>query len=101
MIQMKLVRNGNEGIILMTGSLDSIASLETEKILRKQTQVFDILVLDFAELEYISSSGLRIVKILHSDMIKKGGKLKIRNVRQNVMEVFELVGFSGMLNIES
>jgi len=101
MIQMKLVRNGNEGIILMSGTLDSNSAPESEKILRSQIPAFDNLILDFAELEYISSSGLRIVKILHSEMIKKGGKLKLRNVRPNVMEVFDLVGFSGMLNIEA
>jgi len=101
MIQMKLVRNGDEGIILMTGVLDSKAAPEAERILRGQAQNFEILTLDFAELEYISSAGLRILKLLHSDLLKKSGKLKLRNVNSSVMEVFDLVGLSGMLTIES
>jgi len=100
MIQMKLVKSGEEGIILLTGVLDSKAAPGAEKILRGQAQVFSMLTLDFAELEYISSAGLRILKLLHSDMLKKSGKLKIRHANSSVTEVFELVGLSGMLNLE-
>jgi len=100
MIDMKLVNNGLDGIVLMKGRLDSNSSPEAERILRQLPPKFENLTLDIRELDYISSAGLRIVKILHSDMVKKGGQLIIAHPTQMVMEVFELVGFSGLLNIQ-
>jgi len=101
MIDMKLLNNGTEGIVLMKGRLDSNSAPETEKILRELVPRFDRLVLDFKELEYISSAGLRVVKMLHVDMVKKGGQLVISHVSPMVMEVFDLVGFSGLLTFEA
>ena len=53
-----------------------------------------------AQLEYISSAGLRALKRLHMEMKKKGGSLVLTNVRKMVMEVFEMTGFAGLLMFE-
>ena len=56
------------------------------------------MILNMNELDYISSAGLRALKILHIKMQKKGGQLSIRNANNYVMEVFEMTGFAGLLN---
>ena len=54
---------------------------------------------DFADLEYISSAGLRVLLSAHKAMAKKGG-MKVTHVNEMVMEVFEVTGFSDILTIE-
>jgi anti-sigma B factor antagonist len=53
-----------------------------------------------AELDYIASAGLRALKRLRGDVRKNGGTLTLRNVQEDVMEVFEMTGFAAMLNFE-
>ena len=58
-----------------------------------------VLTLDFAELEYISSAGLRVLLAAQKVMNKQGGMV-IRHVNETIMEVFEITGFSEVLTIE-
>ena len=57
------------------------------------------LVFDFAKLDYISSAGLRVLLAAHKQMSRKGG-MTVKNVNEIVQEVFEVTGFSDILNIE-
>ena len=50
--------------------------------------------------DYISSAGLRVIKIIHMGMKKKNGELILTKVQKMVMEVFEMVGFAGLLKFE-
>lgn len=100
MMDIKLVAHDNEGELLIDGRLDSASSPEAEKILRSMTERFDKLTLNLANLEYISSAGLRVMKLIHIAMNKKGGKLVLKNTSSRVMEVFEMTGFSGLLHFE-
>ena len=54
---------------------------------------------DMAKLEYISSAGLRVILGAHKKMSKMGS-LKLINVCDEVMEVFEMIGFTDILDIE-
>ena len=58
------------------------------------------LVLDFAGVEYISSAGLRVVLKLQKRMNALGGKMKLTNVNDPVMDVFDITGFVDILTIE-
>ena len=61
---------------------------------------FDTIVLNMEQLDYISSAGLRVIKIIHMGMKKKNGELILTKVQKMVMEVFEMVGFAGLLRFE-
>jgi anti-sigma B factor antagonist len=54
------------------------------------------LVIDLANLEYISSAGLRVLLSLK----KQIAALKVKNVRPEIMEIFDMTGFTGILAIE-
>jgi len=95
---MKLINRGEEGEILLKGRLDSVTSAEAEVYFEAATNRFDHLILNMNELDYISSAGLRTLKILHIKMQKKGGNLTLKGVNDNIMEVFEMTGFAGLLN---
>ena len=99
-MNIKLVDRGTEAEMLMIGRLDASTANDAQEILVDACKKYDKVILNFSELEYISSAGLRILKILHMDMAKKGGKLVLKNVNAFVMEVFEMTGFAGILSFE-
>ena len=57
------------------------------------------LIIDLAELTYISSAGLRVLLSAQKVMNKQGNMI-IRNVNQDIMDIFEVTGFVDILNIE-
>lgn len=98
-MKIKLVNRGTEGELLLDGRLDSVTSQEAEKIFMDVADRFDNLILNMADLRYVSSAGLRVIKLLHMKMRKKNGELTLTNVNKMVMEVFEMTGFAGLLKI--
>ena len=99
-MDIKLVNRGSEGELILVGRLDANAAPEVEDIFKLMIERFDRVVLNFEHLEYISSAGLRVIKIIHMGMKKKNGELILIHVQKMVMEVFEMVGFAGLLRFE-
>mgnify|MGYP003545759656 CR=1 FL=1 len=79
-MHIKLINRGEEGELLLAGRLDSSTAPEVEEILLQVADRFDRVILNMAELEYISSAGLRILKLLYMAMRKKDGELQLRDV---------------------
>ena len=85
--------------ILLEGRLDTMTAPELEKALNESLDNADTLTLDFENLAYISSAGLRVLLSAHKVMSRKGG-MKIVNVNEIVKEVFDVTGFADILTIE-
>ena len=81
------------------GRIDTVTVSEAEVILKDGIESITELVLDFKGLDYISSAGLRLLLTLQKTMNKQGS-MKIQNVNDTVMEIFEVTGFSDILTIE-
>ena len=94
----KTIENG-KALFALAGRLDTTTAPELEKELRGSLAGVSELVLDFAGLEYISSAGLRVLLAAKKAMINQG-KMKIKNVNETIMEIFEVTGFSDILTIE-
>ena len=97
MLNMKLNNRDTEGELQLIGRLDTTTAADAETHLVEAAERFDTLILDMAQLEYVSSAGLRALKRVHVTMRRKGGTLMVKNVTKPVMEVFEITGFAGML----
>ena len=93
----KLINRGTEGELLLEGRLDAVTSLEAEGIFLQMTERFDKLILNMENLQYISSAGLRVFLAAQK---KSKGNMKLTNVCELVMEVFEMTGFADILVIE-
>lgn len=94
-------KNGNEVVILPIGRLDSNTAPQLEAGIYAEMDDVEKLVLDFQELEYLSSAGLRVLLSAHKAFMKKGsGELVICHVNETIHEVFEVTGFLDILNIE-
>ncbi len=83
----------------ISGRLDTQTAPEFEKALDEIDETCKKLILDMAELEYISSAGLRVILKAQKFMNTKGS-MKLIGVNESVMEVFEITGFLDILTIE-
>ena len=99
-MDIKLINRGTSGELILIGRLDANSAPEAEEIFKEMMERFDTIVLDMEQLDYISSAGLRVIKIIHMGMKKKNGELILTKVQKMVMEVFEMVGFAGLLKFE-
>ena len=96
---MKIEFNKNEEVlnISLEGRLDTNTAPELEKFIGENYDSKAEVVINCEKLAYISSAGLRV---LLSAQKKTKGKLKLTNVCEIVMEVFEMTGFADILVIE-
>ena len=92
-------QNGSDLTIALVGRLDTMTAPELEAELNNDLPGAETLTLDFADLDYISSAGLRVLLSAHKIMSGKGG-MKVKNVNEIVREVFEVTGFADILDIE-
>lgn len=97
-MEIGIERNKSTLEIKLTDRLDTVTSPQLEEKLKEELEGVTNLQLDFAELEYISSAGLRVL-LTASKRMKKQGKMEIRNVNEEVMEVFTITGFADILTI--
>ena len=96
-IEMK--KNAAETIIQIVGRLDTITAPALDKTIHEEIGDTKNLILDMKSLEYISSAGLRVLLGAQKKM-QKIGSMKVINVCQEVMDVFEMTGFADILVIE-
>ena len=92
----EIKRNAEEVVIEIVGRLDTNTAPALDKTIGEDVQDSQNLVLDFKGLEYISSAGLRVLLGAQKKM-QKVGSMKVTNVCDAVMEVFEMTGFADIL----
>lgn len=94
----KTVENGVVSVAL-EGRLDTATAPELEQALMESLDGATKLTLDFANLEYVSSAGLRVL-LAAQKIMGKQGEMKLIHVNEAVMEIFDVTGFSDILTIE-
>lgn len=99
MMEMLKKQNGSALHLALQGRLDTTTAPQLEETLKASLDGVTELILDFAELKYISSAGLRVILSAQKTMNKQGS-MKLCHVNSDVMEVFEITGFSDILTIE-
>ncbi|SEF78164.1 anti-sigma B factor antagonist [Eubacterium ruminantium] len=92
-------KKDKELTVTVEGRLDTLSSPELEEKLEDEIEGIEKLIFDFNDLEYISSAGLRVL-LTAMQIMDEQGTMVVRNVREDVMSVFELTGFADDMNIE-
>ena len=95
----EIKKNTAEAVIQISGRLDTITAPALDKTINEEIGDTQNLILDMKNLEYISSAGLRVLLGAQKKM-QKVGSMKVINVCEEVMEVFEMTGFADILVIE-
>lgn len=98
-MEIKKEKEGNTLTISLLGRLDSTNAKELEDIVLEDTDGIFNLIFDLKELKYTSSAGLRIFLKAQKIMIKQG-TMEVINVCDDVYDIFEMTGFSDIINIK-
>ena len=85
--------------VALEGRLDTTTAPQLEAELKSALPDVTSLVMDFEKLEYISSAGLRVL-LSAQKIMNKQGEMKLIHVNDVINEIFEVTGFSDILNIE-
>jgi len=86
--------------LFVSGEIDGTNVKEFEDKLNASSDKTQSLVLNLEDLEYVSSTGLRVFLTLQKSMRARGAEVIIRNVKDEVMDIFSVTGFVKLLNIE-
>ena len=98
---MNIIKNkeGSKLSLALEGRLDTTTAPQLEAELKASMEGITELDLDFEQLEYLSSAGLRVL-LAAQKVMNKQGKMVIRHVNETIQEVFEITGFIDILTIE-
>ena len=91
-------QNDTELYISLTGRLDTTTAPQLEAELKQNIGGVEKLVFDFVNLEYLSSAGLRVL-LSAQKVMNKQGEMVVKNVNDDINEIFEITGFSDFLTI--
>ena len=98
-MEIKKTENNGKMIISLSGKLDTTTSPALESELRTSLAGVTYLEFDLSDLTYISSAGLRVL-LYAQKTISKQGSMVVKNVCNDINEIFEITGFSDILTIE-
>lgn len=96
-MKMDMERDGVVLIVRVEGRLDAMTSPQFERELDANLDDVEELVVDLDQLEYLTSAGLRAILYAHKKMMSRGG-MKVLNVNDVIMDIFEVTGFSQLLD---
>ena len=98
---MNIIRNkdGSKLTLALEGRLDTTTAPQLEEELKASLEGVTALEMDFRQLEYLSSAGLRVL-LAAQKVMNKQGSMVIRHVNETIHEVFEVTGFIDILTIE-
>ena len=92
-------KEANTVVVTITGRLDAITAPEYEKKLNDLIAGDTSFVVDFEQLDYISSAGLRALLATTKRLKAKGGQISFANVKGAVKEVFDISGFGSIFRM--
>ena len=98
---MEIIKNQTENSFELSiiGRLDTSTAPQLDNEIQNGLEGITQLVFNFEKLEYVSSAGLRVLLSAQKTMNKQGTMI-IRNVNEDIQEVFDITGFSDILTIE-
>lgn len=97
-MEIRIENSENRSVVAVAGRLDTNTAVELDGALGSITA--SEVIVDCAALEYVSSAGLRVILATHKRLSAAQCRLVLRGVRAEVRSVFDMTGFSHILNIE-
>ena len=99
-MEVKFNKQDSTLTVAISGNIDTVTAPELDTKLQENLSGIKDLILDFAAVDYISSAGLRVILMANQQMEDVDGNLTIKNVNEDVRDVFEMTGFDSLLNLE-
>lgn len=97
---MNIVKTANASSLTLAleGRLDTTTAPELEAVVKNELSGVTALTFDLSQLEYISSAGLRVL-LSAQKIMNKQGEMTVTGCSEDIMEIFEVTGFSDILTI--
>lgn len=92
-------KNGTELTVRLSGELNTLTAPELAALLDKELDGVQALTMDFAECDYVSSAGLRVLLGTFKQMKAADGDMRLTNVGENFMDVLENTGLDSVFGI--
>ena len=99
-MEVKFNKQDSNLTVVISGNIDTVTAPELDAKLQENITGVKDLVLDFAAVDYISSAGLRVILMTNQLMEDVDGNMTVKNVNDDVRDVFEMTGFDSLLNLE-
>ena len=99
-MEVKFNKQDSTLTVVISGNIDTVTAPELDSQLQENLSGIKDLVLDFAAVDYISSAGLRVILMANQQMEDVDGNMSVKNVNEDVRDVFEMTGFDSLLNLE-
>ena len=97
-MDIKKTAEGDTLVIAVSGRLETITAPQLDAEIQGLPDNVAELLMDISSLEYVSSAGLRVFLVAHKKMKSRGGTMKISGANASVKKVFDITGFSPILN---
>lgn len=94
------ISHGENMVVKVKGRLDTVTSVELDAKLKAESVTEGKVILDFSDVEYVSSAGLRLLLSLKNDLNEKSKELEVHNINAVVREIFTVTGFINVLNVK-
>ena len=99
-MEVKFNKQDSNLTVVISGNIDTVTAPELDAKLQENIAGVKDLVLDFAAVDYISSAGLRVILMTNQLREDVDGNMTVKNVNEDVRDVFEMTGFDSLLNLE-
>jgi len=99
-MNISIIKNEEKTILALSGKLDTITSSKLQEILISELGSEKHVELDFSDLSYVTSAGLRILLMGEKIAKAQNSRQTLVNVSSEVMAIFEMTGFNSVLNFE-
>lgn len=97
-MDIKKTVGGNVEVLTVSGRLETMTAPQLDAEIQSLPDEVSELLMEISELEYVSSAGLRVFLMGHKKMKARGGSMKISGANASVKKVFDITGFSPILN---
>ncbi len=98
-MNIKKKKDGSSLTVIISGRIDTVTATDVDEFINNSLEGVKMLILDFNDVNYVSSAGLRVLLSLQKKMMVKG-EMKLINVNEAVSDVFEVTGFDEILTYE-
>ena len=98
-MNIKKKKDGSSLTVIISGRIDTVTATDVDEFIKNSLEGVKMLILDFKDVNYVSSAGLRVLLSLQKKMMVKG-EMKLINVNEAVSDVFEVTGFDEILTYE-
>ena len=98
-METKVKENGAEVTVEIKGSIDTNTKAAAEAVLVDAAEKHESVVLEMSGVNYVSSAGIRVLRKVYMTLYKKGGKLKMLGITDNVMSVLKMTGVDDIIEL--